>query len=97
MSSSQPPTSVAARRLADASRDAQGLEPKITDPVVIGKVAALLKRGVAHSDLPLGRDARGVEAVEAAPSRVDRDVLEDRREDRSLAAERQTAPGDAEG
>ena len=33
----------AARRLADVSREAQGLEPKITDPVVIGKVAAMLK------------------------------------------------------
>ena len=85
----------AARRLAEVSCEAQGIEVKITDPVVIGKVAAMLKG--EGSDLPLGRDALRVEAVEAAPGRVDRDVVEDGREDRPLATERQTPPRVAEG
>jgi hypothetical protein len=86
-----------ARRLRVASRQAQGLKQKITDPVAIGRVAVMLKGETVRSDLPLGRDARRVEAVEADPGRVDRDVLKDGRQDRPLATERETPPRVAEG
>lgn len=81
-----------ARRLAVASCEAQGIPAKITDPVVIGKVASILR-----SDTPHGRHALGVKAVEATPSRLDRDVVEDRGEDGPPASEGQVAPGVAEG
>lgn len=73
----------AARRLVASSCAEQGLEEQITDPVVIGKVAAMLKAG---SDAPLRRGAIGVEEVSALDGRSDHDVLKDREEDRSLAA-----------
>jgi hypothetical protein len=81
-----------ARRLRVASRKAQGLKRKVSDPVTIGKVAAMLKSETGRSDLPLGRDPRRVEAIKATASGVDRDVVEDGREDGPPATERQTAP-----
>ena len=71
----------AAHRIAVASCEAQRIDVKVSDPVVLGKVAAVLR-----SNAPLGRDALRVEAVEALPSRIDGDGLEQGREDRSLAA-----------
>ena len=71
----------AAERLVVASCEAQGIQPKISDPVVLGKIAAALR-----SDAPVGRNALRVEAVEARPPRIDGDGLEDGREDRPLAA-----------
>ena len=38
-----------ARRMVESSRREQGLEPQITDPVAIGKIAAIL-RGGSDSD-----------------------------------------------
>ena len=42
MNADETPLKQAARRLVRESRAAQGLPPKITDPVVIRRVAALL-------------------------------------------------------
>lgn len=84
----------AARRLAVSSCEAQGLDVQITDPVVIGKVAAVLKAG--GSGPPKGRDALRVEAVATANGGADGDVLEDGAEDRASAAERQSIPSGAE-
>ena len=84
----------AAHRLAVSSCEAQGLDVKITDPVVIGKVAAVLKAGGSGS--PKGRDALRVEAVATANGGADRDVLEDGAEDRAAAAEREPIPRGAE-
>ena len=86
-----------ARQLRLASRHAQRLEQKITDPVAIGKIAAMLKGETVCSDLPLEVDTRRIEAVETGPARVDRDILEHGREDRPPTTERQTAPRIAEG
>lgn len=84
----------AARQLAANSCKAQGLDVQITDPVVIGKVAAVLKAGGSGS--PQGRDALRVEAVAPADGGADRDVLEDGAEDRAAAAEREPVPRSAE-
>lgn len=43
----------AARRIVESSCREQGLEVEITDPVVIGKIAAIFRGG---SDSPLGRN-----------------------------------------
>ncbi len=80
----------AARRLADSSCREQGLDPKVTDPVVLGKLAGLLR-----SDPPGGGDPGGVEAVTAAHRRADGDVLNQGREDGPLTTERQVAPRSA--
>ncbi len=84
----------AAHRLAVSSCEAQGLDVKITDPVLIGKVAAVLKAG--DSGPPTGRDALRVEAIATTDGGADRDVLEDGAEDRALPTERQSAPRVAE-
>jgi hypothetical protein len=82
----------AARRLVISSCREQGIEPKIIDPVVIGKVAAVL-----DSDAPPRLDAVRVETVEAPPRGLDRDVVDERGEDRPAARERQVVPAVAEG
>lgn len=82
----------AAQRLVFASCQRQGIEPKITDPVVIGKVAALV-----GSDVPDGRYTVRVEAVKAAAGRSDRDVVDQDGEDRPSTCERQTSPGVPQG
>jgi hypothetical protein len=84
----------AAHRLAVRSCEAQGLDVKISDPVVIGKVAAVLKAGGSGS--PKQRDALRVEAVATTNGGADGDVLEDGAEDRASAAERQSIPSGAE-
>ncbi len=77
----------AAERIAADSCRSQGFAPKISDPVVLGKVAALLR-----SDAPDRRDPIGVKAVEATPRRVDDDVIEQGGEDRPPATEREVRP-----
>ena len=77
----------AARRLVVSSCRDQGLAPKVTDPVVLGKLAGLLR-----SDSPRGGDPRGVEAVTAAHRRTDGHVLKQGREDGPLTTERQIPP-----
>ena len=72
---------------ADASCAAQGVSLKITDGVVLRKVAGLLgvtagqvgapSRTATRSDPPDGLVAAGIEAVEAPPSRLDDNVIED--------------------
>lgn len=79
-----------ARRLAVSSCREQGLDPKVTDPVVLGKLAALL-----GSELPDGGDAGRVEAVATAHCGVDRDVLDQGPEDGPPATERKVAPSAA--
>ena len=80
----------AARRLAVSSCREQGLDPKVTDPVVLGKLAGLLR-----SDSPGGGDPLGVEAITAADRRTDGHVLNQGREDGPLTTERQVAPRSA--
>lgn len=84
----------AAHRLVVSSCEAQGLDVKITDPVLIGKVAAVLKPGGSGS--PPGRDALRVEGIATTNGGADRDVLEDGGEDRAAAAEREPIPRTAE-
>jgi hypothetical protein len=40
------PLKEVARRMVESSRREQGLEPRITDPVVIGKIAAIFRAPV---------------------------------------------------
>jgi hypothetical protein len=71
-----------ARRLVESSRREQRLEAQITDPVVIGKVATILKA----SDAPLGRNSARIKPVETSDCGSDRDRVEDRKEHGALAA-----------
>jgi len=73
----------AARRIVESSCREQGLEVQITDPVVVGKVAAILRVGSAA---PAGGDPVRIEAVETPDGGVDRDRVEHGKEDRPLAA-----------
>jgi hypothetical protein len=73
----------AARRIVESSRREQGLEPKITDPVVLGKVASILRVG---SGPPVERYPSRVKAVETSDSSGDRDRVEDGKEDGAFAA-----------
>jgi hypothetical protein len=82
----------AAERLVITSCQEQGIEAKVSDPVVIGKVAALLR-----SDVPDRCYAPRVEAVEPAAGRADRDVGDHRGQDRSPPRKRQAVPGVAQG
>lgn len=72
-----------ARQLAETSRREQGLDSYITDPVVLGKIAAVF---AAPLSPPLRRDAARIKTISSPDRRADLDVLKDRREDRSLAA-----------
>lgn len=82
----------AARRLVLASCKAQGIEPKISNPVVIGRVASMLDSGA-----PDRLDPLGLETVEAAPTGPDRGVVQNGGDDRPPAGERQVVPGVTEG
>jgi hypothetical protein len=73
----------AARRLVESSCREQGLEVQITDPVVIGKIAAILR---VDSDPPLRRNPTRIKAVETADRGVDRDRVKDRKEHGTFAA-----------
>jgi hypothetical protein len=73
----------AARRLVESSCREQGLEVQITDPVVIGKVATILRVG---SDSPGGGNPARIKPVETPDRGVDRDRVEDRKEDGAFAA-----------
>lgn len=64
-----------ARAWAEETAVAQGLPAKVADHDVLREVATLLGLKGA-SVAPDGRQARAVEAVEAAPARADDDVLE---------------------
>ena len=63
-----------AQAWAEQTALAQGLPAKVADHEVLRSVAALL--GLKGSVAPNGGQASGVEAVEAAPSRSDDDVLQ---------------------
>jgi hypothetical protein len=73
----------AARRIVESSCRNQGLKPQITDPVVLGKVASILRVG---SGPPVGRYPSRVEAVETPDSSGDCDRVEDGKEDGAFAA-----------
>jgi hypothetical protein len=62
-----------AQAWAEQTALAQGLPAKVADHEVLRNVAALL--GLKGSVAPDGRQPSGIEAVEAAPSRSDDDVL----------------------
>jgi hypothetical protein len=62
-----------AQAWAEQTALAQGLPAKVADHEVLRNVAALL--GLKGSVAPNGRQPSGIEAVEAAPSRSDDDVL----------------------
>lgn len=51
-----------ARRMVESSCREQGLEVEITDPVVIGKIAAIFRA----SDSPLGRNPTRIKPVETS-------------------------------
>lgn len=78
----------AALRVVESSCEAQGIDVQITDPVVVGRVAAMLKA----SDLPHRGDAVRVEAVASANRRPDRHLIDEGGEDRPLATHREVAP-----
>lgn len=63
-----------AQAWAEETALAQGLPAKVADHDVLRNVAALL--GLKGSVAPNGGQASGIEAVEAAPSRPDNDVLQ---------------------
>jgi hypothetical protein len=73
----------AARRIVESSCREQGLEVEITDPVVIGKIAAIFRVG---SDSPLGRNPARIKPVEPPDRGVDRDRVENREEHGAFAA-----------
>lgn len=72
-----------ARRIVESSCREQGIDVQITDPVVIGKVASILRVG---SDSPIGRYPPRVESVEAPDRGRDRDPIEGSDEHGALAA-----------
>lgn len=74
--------SEAARRIASRSCREQGLDARVTDAAILGKLAALIR----SSDAPDRIDAIGVEPVAATDGGVDNDVLDQGGEDGSLAA-----------
>lgn len=80
---SKPSLEEAARRIVESSCREQGLEVQITDPVAIGKVAAILRVG---SGSPVRRYPSRVKAIEPPNSGVDGDRLEDGKEHGTLAA-----------
>jgi hypothetical protein len=73
----------AARRIVESSCREQGLEVQITDPVVIGKIAAILR---VDSDPPLRRNPARVKPVETSDRSRDRDRVENRKEHSAFAA-----------
>ena len=81
---------VAAHAWAATSSRAQGLPAKISDVSVLGAVATLL--GGAPSGMPNRRDSVRVKLVAPANRRSDDDVIDDRRDDRVLARQRQRRP-----
>lgn len=72
-----------AQRIVESSCREQGLEVQITDPVVIGKVATILWGG---SDAPLKRGSARVKPIEASDRSVDRNRIENRKEEGAFAA-----------
>jgi hypothetical protein len=77
-----PDLKAAARRIVEFSCREQGLEVEISDPVVVGKVASILRVG---SSSPDGHHPARIESVEATDRRGDRDRVEDGKKHRSLA------------
>lgn len=77
-----------AREWAERSCVDQGLVVKISDRRTLRDVAQLLGASVGGSDPPDGGQPRGVEAVVAAPTGADRDVVEDGDAIRRLATAR---------
>lgn len=94
-----------------ASCERQGVAVRVTDPAAIGQVVALLGggadrpvRGAAAplravdpplSEPPDGLDAAGVHGSSAGGGGLDRDVAEDRGDDRGLSGEVQSRPRSA--
>ncbi len=73
----------AARRIVESSCHEQGVEVQITDPVVIGKVATILR---VDSAPPLRRNPARVKSIETSDRSADRDRVEDRKEHGAFAA-----------
>jgi hypothetical protein len=73
----------AARRIVDSSCHEQGVEVQITDPVVVGKVASILRVG---SGPPLRRNPARIKSVETSDRSGDRDRVENRKEHSAFAA-----------
>jgi hypothetical protein len=72
-----------ARVWAEETALTQGLPARVVDHDVLRSVAALL--GLKRSVAPDGGQAHGVEAVVAAPTRPDDDVLQEGGDDLLLA------------
>ena len=72
-----------ARRMVEDSCRKQGLEVQITDPVVIGKIATILRGG---SNAPLKRNPARVKPVATSDRGVDRDRVEGSEEHGTFAA-----------
>jgi len=93
------------RAWVDTSCTEAGLPVRVTDGAVVTQVAALLgaaprRRGTASvpspaSQLPDGREAAGVEAVEASSSGMDDHVIEHGGDDRVLPGQGQGLPNAA--
>lgn len=73
----------AARRIVESSCREQGVEVQITDPVVVGKVASILRVG---SGPPFGRNPARIKPVETSDRGGDRDRVENRKEHGAFAA-----------
>lgn len=73
----------AARRIVESSCREQGVEVEITDPVVLGKVASILRLG---SDSPLGLNPARIKPVAPSDGRGDSDQVEDGSDHGALAA-----------
>ena len=72
-----------ARAWAERTAAAQGLPLRVSDPAVLRQVAALVRPGLGAPDRG---QAGGVEPIQAAFAGGDGDVVDDRGDDRGLAA-----------
>ncbi len=79
----KPELKESARHIVESSCREQGVEVQITDPVVIGKVAAILRIG---SGPPIGRYPSRVKPVETPDRGGDSDRVENRNEHGAFAA-----------
>ena len=80
-----------------ASCEAQGLPEKVTDPVILRKVAVLLRPALAGSPMPKRRYSRRVKPVAPADGGVDANVVEDGGDNAALSGQRETGPIAAKG
>ena len=78
-----------ARRWVDETCRAQGVEPKISDPATVLKVAAVL---IEASDAPDRIQAVGVKSVAPTRRAADDHMIENRRNDGALLMEVELGP-----